>query len=421
MITIKKQHSNFDNQLMINQFSSVVRFAYNRRKKDNVNSQSELEKVVKSSMNNIHELDASLIKCAVKKAIDLPIDEKVYFGGKSNFFKSKYHKKNSYKENKNFPLEIRGSSSDKGNRKATLCIEENKIIFKPKKGLSYDIPLHLSKKEKEMLFSLQNDCKEKKSFFNLKISEKFIWITFDETKIECYKKERVIKKDRVLGIDLNPNYIAISICDFKGETKIIYKEIISLIRLNKLRNKNKSEYELSIIRDRILNLAKHYCVDIVSLEDLNIKTKNHNKGKAYNRLVNNSWNRNYFVNNMVKWMNLLGIRYYKVRPEYSSFIGQMMYENECDSVAASIEIGKRGYNKGKGINEYEGSINLECMGRVSTRWKKMVNDNCCTFRDLYNIFKEKKLKDSYRFLFDPKGRSCLRLVSYGSIVDLYIN
>ena len=419
MITIKKRHNSFNNQVIINQFSSVVRFAYNRRIKDNLSKHSDVEKVVKSSMNNIDELDASWIKSAVKKAFDLQIETKLYFGGKSNFFKSKFHKKNNFKEQRNFPLEIRGSSSDKGNRKATLCIQENKIIFKPKKGLSYNITLNLSKNEKEMLFSLQELCKEKKAFFNLKINEEFIWITFDETKLDIYKKERKIIKNRVLGIDLNPNYIAISICDFGKETKILYREICSLEKINKSQNKNKSEYELSKIRERIINLVIYYEVHIVSLENLNIRSKNHNKGKRYNRLLNNCWNRNYFVNNLVKWMNLVGVKYHLVRPEYSSFIGQMKFENEYDSIAASIEIGNRGYLKDKGINEYEGSIDQECINYIPTRWKNMVYNECYTFRDLYKSFKEKKLLNSYRFLFDKK-QSSFRFKSHKSMVDLYI-
>ena len=59
MITIKKRHNiNDDNFIeLLNKFNNVVRFSYNRRIKDNVNSLSDLEKIVKSNMNNIKFLD----------------------------------------------------------------------------------------------------------------------------------------------------------------------------------------------------------------------------------------------------------------------------------------------------------------------------------------------------------------------------
>ena len=50
---------------------------------------------------------------------------------------------------------------------------------------------------------------------NFEINEEFVWISFNEPVL--YKHE--YKKDRFLGIDLNPNWIAFSIMD-KGEKEI---------------------------------------------------------------------------------------------------------------------------------------------------------------------------------------------------------
>ncbi|MFW6219748.1 MAG: hypothetical protein ACOC33_02825 [bacterium] len=412
MITIKKKHNISDNSLieLINKFNNVIRYAYNRRIKDNISKLSDLENLVKSNMNNIDCLDASWIKCAVKKSSELQIENKLYFGGKSKFFKRKFKKIDSY--SKSFPLEMRGSSNDKGNRKAKLI--DNKFIFKPYKGLLFEIELKLSKNEKRLLSIIKEESKLGENYFNFKINEKYVWISFNEPKLITYNS---FLKDRYLGIDLNPNWIALSIMD-KGE-KEIYKELFDLRELNK-KDKHKKRYELSLLNKRIINLCKGYNVETVCLEDLTIKSSNKGKGKGYNKLVNNDWNRNFIVNNLIKWLNINDIKYLMVNPYYSSFIGQMRNEEDYDSIAASKEVALRGYLLNKGINLKE-YINDFLSSLVATRWKKML-PNINTYRELYNYFKlKKKLRNSYRFLFteDEKVRwSSLRLGFFGSGIDL---
>lgn len=410
MITIKKKHNLDDIKFieLFNKFNNVVRFAYNRRVKDNITSLSELEKIVKSKMLNINCLDASWIKCAVKKAFELQTDKKLYFGGKYNFFKRKYKKIDEY--SKNSPLEMRGSSSDKGNRKAKIV--DDLFIFKPSKGIQFEIKLILSKNEHKLINIIEEESKQGKNYFNFKINEEFIWISFNEPVI--YKHS--FKSNRFLGIDLNPNWIAISIQDKSNE---IYKEIIDLRLINK-ENKNKKEYELTMINKHIINMCKNYQVEFVCLEDLNISSSNKNKGRRYNKLLNNDWNRNYFVNNLVKWLNINNIKHLMVSPFYTSFIGQIKNNNDYDSIAASKEVAFRGFLLTSGI-KVQNYVNDFLGGQVTTRWKEML-PNIFTFKDLYNYFKtQKKSKNSYRFLFNDAEKlkwSSLRLNTFKSKIDL---
>lgn len=221
MITIKKKHNINDEYFikLLNQFNNVIRFSYNRRIKDNITSLSSLESIVKSTMKNIDLLDASWIKCAVKKAFELQTENKLYFGGKSNFFKRKYDKIDSL--NKNMPLEMRGSKSDQnGNRKGKL--KDGNFILKPSKGIEYNIELKLSNNEKKLLQIIESQSNIHENYFNFEINETYIWISFNEPII--YK--HTFKKNRILGIDLNPNWIALSIID--NGSKEIYKELIDL-------------------------------------------------------------------------------------------------------------------------------------------------------------------------------------------------
>jgi hypothetical protein len=409
VITIKKKHNITDDRLidLLIKFNNVVRFSYSRRVKDKILNITELESIVKTKMQNIDCLDASWIKCAVKKSVELQTENKLYFGGKANFFKKKYNKITTL--DKNMPMEMRGSSSDKGNRKGKLV--NGNLIFKPYKGLEFEIKMNLSKNERNLLSIIEEESKDKKNYFNIKINNEYIWISFNEPSIYSHS----FKKDRYLGIDLNPNYLALSIMD-KGE-KEVYKELIDLKLLNKL-NKNKKQYELTQLNKRIIGLCKGYSVEFVCLEDLNIKTSNKGNGKKYNKLVNNDWNRNYFTNNLVKWLTINSIKHLFINPFYSSFIGQIKNEEDYDSIAASKEIALRGFlSKKININDY---INNFLSSLVTTRWKKML-PNVNTYKDLYDYYKQKKSKNSYRFLFNDVEKqrwSCLRLWFYKSNIDL---
>ena len=385
MITIKKKH-NLDNPdfiELLNKYNNVIRFSYNRRIKNNINKLSELENIVKTNMNNINCLDASWIKCAVKKSTELQIEKKLYFGGKYNFFKRKYNKIDRY--SKNSPMEMRGSSNDKGNRKAKL--NDNIFIFKPHKGLEFEIKLDLSKNERKLLNIIEEESKLGKNYFNFEINENYIWISFNEPVLYQHN----FKKNRYLGIDLNPNWIAISIIN-KGEIEI-YKELIDLRELNKY-GKNKKEYELSILSKHIINICKGYQVERVCLEDLNISSSNKGKGKYYNKLLNNDWNRNYFVNNLIKWLNINNIKSILVNPFYTSFMGQLKNLEDYDSIAASKEIALRGYlmNQGIKIRDY---VENFLSSLVTTQWKDMLPE-IDTYRELYTFLKKKKSKYSYR-------------------------
>jgi hypothetical protein len=107
-----------------------------------------------------------------------------------------------------------------------------------------------------------------------------------------------------------------------------------------------------------------------------------------------------------------------VNPFYTSFMGQIKNENDYNSIAASKEIVLRGYltNRIK-ISDY---VNNFLVGLVTTRWKKMLPE-VDTYKDLYDFFKKKKSKNSYRFLFDDVEKqkwSYLRLNFYKSGIDL---
>jgi len=149
---------------------------------------------------------------------------------------------------------------------------------------------------------------------------------------------------------------------------------------------------------RIIALSKHHRVELIAFEDLNMKTKDHGKGKKYNRSVNNSWNRSRLIQNLVKKCNINGIKYKEIPAFYSSFVGCLMQSEEYDSIAAAMELSRRArqFLTNQSVTNFP-EVDLKA---ITTRWKEMLGSEIDVFswKNLYDWFK-KRTKLSYRKLF----------------------
>jgi hypothetical protein len=411
------------------QFNNVYRYSYNRFFEKNTKFQqfSNLKNI-----KNCHLLDISWKREAIKVAnasYQKDKKTKMIFGGKHNFYKLKNHKitKSEFNKLKNIPISCEGSSHDKGNRKFKFDSEKLKGSVKLfDKIINFETE-NTSKHNIKLLTEALELSKQKKIAISYKLSNEYVWISFDinSLKLQNYK----FIKDRGLSLDMNPNYIGLSIVD--NGKNIIYKEVFNLLKLNN--NLSKKNYELIEIAKHIKQLCLHYKVEIVGFEDISIHSKNHNKGKKFNRNINNNWNRNLFLNSLKKHLELINCKYQELYPQYSSFIGCVMYLNDTDSIAASLELNRRLYefkkiyidkqkcqSKKHGIMFPEWNINL-----LSTRWKEMVisNGHISDWKSLYNHVK--KSKTSYRLSFEDlkKSEKVCRFKSSKSLIDkiLYFN
>lgn len=74
---------------------------------------------------------------------------------------------------------------------------------------------------------------EKKIPVTFRLKKDKIYLTYDEKVVEKEKQFKGLFNNRVLGIDLNPNYFGISIIDFNQNDnyKVIFKEVIDLNEL----------------------------------------------------------------------------------------------------------------------------------------------------------------------------------------------
>ena len=271
--------------------------------------------------------------------------------------------KETYKKHKLNPISSIGESQFYGNRKFKLN-KDLTILFKPSNKLHFTLQLNYGQNQKNILCNLLQLSLYKSISLSYKLDNEYIYISYDESLLNKPYKHNSIS-NRILAIDMNPNYIGWSIVDWKSssEFNVINSGVYSTKQfsdeyknLNKLGNvssddlsriylNNKRSYETVKIAQNIISKAIYYKCQIISIEDLNIKSKDKDKGKNYNALCNNHWLRNVFVNQLIKLTNLYKIQLLKVKPEYSSFIGNFLYRSLQlpDMVLSSIEIGRRGY------------------------------------------------------------------------------
>lgn len=376
-------------------YSSVVRYSFNR-------FQEGLKiKEIYHDCNQKFNLGSHLLNCASREAYNIFKREgqnKVVFGDFKRRSKG-IISNDEFKSSKLRGLTSEGECLQKGNRLFKLDILNNTIIYKRsrKEHLSLALP-NLKKKVKEELLKIQYLMEEKKLPVTIKIKNGYIFITFDESIVHNELKLKDLKNNRVMGIDLNPNYIGFSILEFKEDDSytIIKKGIFDVTLLNKDFNKNKKHHELRELNHKLLRICKHYKVSKICVEELNISSSNKGQGKTFNRLCNNQWNREVSLSNLKVLTSTYGIELVEVNPIYSSFVGNIEYGDEKtpDMVASSIEIGRRGYKKfSKGW--FYPILNLIEVKNKFNQWKEEIYSNVKSWKELYDKVKKSGMR--YRF------------------------
>jgi IS605 OrfB family transposase len=350
-------------------------------------------------------------QCAIKVGQQLfkkHKDKKIIFGGKRlliNYLK-KLINKDEYSKAKLLPINIQGEACKKGNRLFNFNLVNSKLELKLSKENHQEIEFYKpSKNLYTELSKIQELIENKQLTLTVSLNNDYVWLTFDEALLNIQERFKDLKINRVLGIDLNPNYIGLSVLEFNqnDEFKVVHKQIFNLSALNITSKRSSSDasskyltrkrkFELIQVCYEINKLMNYWKCSKLVLEDLNIKPSDKGFGKTFNRLCNNVWNRNLVVNKLKMMSVIYGYELIEVNPVYSSFIGNLLYgsENCPDMIASSIEIARRGYKKfSKGW--FYPIFNIE---HLNEQWKQTLNG----IEDWKSAFREiKKSKLKYRF------------------------
>lgn len=419
--------------------NKIKRIAFNLFKTEH--DRNVINRIIKNSYNINYDLvDVSILEMQVSEADSLMKSCKERKQSKMTFGSLKEWKrfnkgiitKEEFNNVKNTqPVLFTGRSNESfGNRKIKLDISNKQIIFKKSKKEHYNLKLTTSNSRWKLLEKLQNYFKFNSTPITYKLDNNYVYISFDESVLK--EQEHQFIENRIAGLDLNPNYIAFTIRDFNDDT-IIHKSVYDLTKLNETHNKNKKDHEVVEIAKSISNLCKHYKVECVGLEKLTMSPKNHNKGRKLNKLLNNTWNRNKFTNNLKKRLNILGIQNQEIVCAYSSTVGCLNHPNETDSVAAALEITRRTYvflnrfiKKVKEFSDVDVMFPSFNRGLIKERWNSILSDynpKNMGYKGIHEYLKSQKKSNELRFLFKDypldNWRSCFRLNSSKSMITCF--
>ena len=403
MKTIKlKIMNSIDLDYELRTYNSVVHFTYNRFHDDRFIK----EKDVRFQVNQLFKgkLNSWLLQCAIKegKAIqERSCNKKVIFGGKSLYkrYLRKFIDKEEFNKQRQLPISSQGQMLRKGNRMFDFHFDNQSLVFKISKEKHIDIQLgHIHRKLQKELNKLNELCYDKKATVSIKLNNEYIWITYDEKLLCDSMKFNGLKDNRVLGIDMNPNYIGLSVIEFDKEDKfkILHKQVFDLKELTDTNTStNKRQYEVIKICHTISNLMNYWKCKKLSIEELNIQSSDKGQGKTFNRLCNNVWDRTLITNKLTMLSNIYGYELVKVNPVYSSFIGNLVYGDDMtpDMVAASIEIARRGHKKYE-KNWFYPVFDIECLDE---RWKQTLT-GVENWKNAFLKIKNSKVK--YRVLLN---------------------
>ena len=249
----------------------------------------------------------------------------------------------------------------KGNQKFRISEDLKHVTFQPDRKHHFELELiGVSKGYREIFRRLYARQELKDLPITYKLTNEYIYIGFEEDKL--YKDEFNFKKkkDRYCALDLNPNYIGYSIVDWKNSNswKIVesgvysFKQINDLYKDEKLASTDKkSKYKNAKRNHEVIEVAKnliekccYFKVENFVIEDLDFD-QSKSLGTNLNRLCKNQWIRNRFINNLKKRCKIFGINFMEVPPQYSSFVGNMIFRKLSlpNQVLSSIEIGRRAY------------------------------------------------------------------------------
>ena len=429
------------------QYSSLLHYVYNRTL-ENI-SQKEIKERVKH-LSNISLLDSWFIQSSIFDAKSLcQKDNKIIFGGKKNFFDKLKGKisKEEYQSKRLSPIYSIGevvNKSVKSNRKFHIEQDLDIITFKPNKLTKIELTL-IGLGNRKLIFSKLYEKQERKEIkITYKLDSSYIYISFDEQDIYNFDYPKI--ENRIISIDLNPNYIGYSIVDWKSssEFKVIKSGVYSIKHLNdldfnlngksissndpkRIYLSNKRQHEILEISKNLINKAIYYKCSIFSIEDLNMKSSDKENGKHFNKLVNNLWCRNTLVNNLTKRCNIFKIKLLKIKPEYNSFIGNFLFRslNLPDMILSSIEISRRAYEF---YNQYvikTKNIRKNIIQPLVSDFKDLIiksleefniNEKFDSLVDIYYFFKKSKLM--YRLSLDKFNLKFYRLNSLKSNISV---
>ncbi len=384
-------------------------FKTKKELKHKYNLINKLARTKRNIDNDICFGSKELLRKITKAAQDAVKEEDSVEKQKKIELKEKYL--SEYRSKRTTGIYIVGQAAYDGNRNFNFDLTNNKLTFKASAKNHVGIEFYSSKKDKILLAKLQKMADAKLMPLTVRITETHVLISYDEKLLHGYafdenayrrslheigSKDSAVRKEcwkvwkdeqtqrqlkgknvnRVISVDLNPYEVGVVIADKignSGDFRTIHAVCFKFENLSnplgvasddkqQTHQNNKRKHEIKEIWAAITRLAKHYNCAYFSIEDLNFKSVSKDaKGAGFNRITKNIWHKDLTEKLIEKHCNINGIIKVEVNPCYSSFVGNMIYE-DYDCVSAAKEILRRGivkYERGNSIFPCTDRINRQ--------------------------------------------------------------
>lgn len=397
-IKLEKDDVRFIKDLQRQQ-SAMIRSSYATIKKQPNIKETELNMILKDRFGTDH-LDSWFRTSAIRSALgsikadqELGVKTKV-FGSRRQFIRrcKGLITNEHWKESRLFPVYLIGEANCRGNRK--FAFEDDKIVFQfrsRKPSVEIGLP-RLSKNWARKYAYLVEKANLNQIPVTVKLTPTYIALTFNYPENEGYEPI----KGRYAGIDLNPNYVGVSVWQ---DGLLVSTKLYDLKDLTgKKACCHKLDHETKEIAHDLSRWLCHLRVEHVFAEDLGFKSGSAGLGKNFNRLTKNQWKRSTFMGIVEKFFK---VKY--VNAAYSSTIGNLMHSQLPDPIAASAEVARRGYEIiiAKSRKFYPNLITLK---ELEDRWKETEFPKFDSWKDLHSWFKTSGL----RYRVDIPSRDVFR-------------
>jgi hypothetical protein len=362
-------------------YSAAVRTAYaNARRADGTAlRQKELRDLVKARFSHLGVADAWLLHCATLEGMDLRKvrpDGRLVFGGRPKLERRRKGliSREAWREARLRPLCSRGDKTFLGNRHFRLSVDAATCTLSVY-GRSVVLQLAAMRgKAGEILRQVVALAAAKAINLTFRLDSTRLHVTLDPADLPAHP-ERLAPvpavAGRALGIDLNPDWIGLSVVEVaEGADPADLRQVRLLDhRLVRLAVPPAAGAEqvreiLAAAAGQALALARAWGCGEAVLEKGLGKLRSAGRNRRLNRLLNH-WARRVFGAMLARRAGLAGIGLREVWSGYSTTIGNMAFPAP-DACASAAEIARRGIAAARKFKDVLPSCSREV---VSGPWK----------------------------------------------------
>ncbi|MGU3656171.1 hypothetical protein [Methylobacterium fujisawaense] len=361
--------------------SSAVRTAYaNARRADGTAlRQKELRDLVKARFARLRIADAWLLHCATLEGMDLRRirpDGSLVFGGRPQLERRRKGliDREAWSKARLRPMCSRGDATQLGNRHFRLAPDAATCTLSV-----YGRPVVLQLaamrgKAGAILRQVAGLAADKALNLTFRLDDKHLHVTLDPADLPAHPERLApvpVVAGRALGIDLNPDWIGLSVVEVAPEADAGDLSAADLLdhRLIRLAVPSAAGAEqvreiLAAATGQALALARAWgCAEAVLEKGLG-KLRSAGCNRRLNRLLNH-WARRVFGAMLARRAGLADMAVREVWGGYSTTIGNMAFPVP-DACASAAEIARRGLAAARGIKDVLPSCTHEV---VSGLWK----------------------------------------------------